>query len=174
MQRSRDQPHRRWRFNHQFWRTWSSDQTELTPLNWGCVSADCTRDPLSTFLSHTSTSNGCAHKIIAHEFCVLFHQRRLDKQSSTFPPLRKRAHVDQCGGFVVTTNPVDTVKGAVCPLLKAQELASRPQDCANGLDDAASVCSRALDGCIKLTGVNCTRLGVPSHTQRDPWGHPQR
>ena len=46
-----------------FWRTWSSDQSELTPLIWGCLSAECTRDPLNTFrvdLQRMCAQNDCA------------------------------------------------------------------------------------------------------------------
>ena len=54
------------------------------------------------------------------------------------------------------------------------ELTLRPQDRANGLDDAASVCSRALEGCKLTASSLCTTLGVPSHTQWKTWGQTQR
>ena len=51
-----------------FRRAWSSDQTELTPLKWGGLSAECTRDPLGTFLSHASISNGCMRRTLRVNF----------------------------------------------------------------------------------------------------------
>ena len=69
-----------------------------------------------------------------------------------------------------TINSVATMKG-LCLFSEAQELILWFQECAIGLDDAASVCSSALDGCKLTASSLCTGLG--SHTQWDPWLAPR-
>ena len=133
-----------------FRRTWSSDQSELATLIWGCSGAECTRDPLSTFLSRASISNGCMHRTIAHKFCFLstndFTINNRSRRSR-----RSQHHGDERGGFVVTTNPKDTVKDGrdevgLCPLLQAQEITSRPpkEHEGHGADTAFETCVSAL------------------------------
>ena len=65
---------------------------------------------------------------------------------------RSQHHGDQHGGFVETTNPVNTVKegheeAGLCPLLQAQELKSRPPRVheGHGVDTAFETYVSSLD-----------------------------
>ena len=111
-----------------FRRTWSLDQSALTPLIWGCLSAECTRDPLSTFLSQTSISNGYEYRTKTHSVLLSFpsavsrETTRVCRNCSR--SRRSQQHGEQCGQE--TTNSVATVSG-LCPLLHQQAFPSRPQ-----------------------------------------------
>ena len=151
------------------------------------MSAECTRDPLSTFLSHASISNACVHMIIAHSVLLSFHQLH-DK---LLPPLLlPDVNVQQVGVAVAadaasstvinvvvfkeTPNSVATVSGVVSSPAPARvSIAARIVQ-----SDSMMRCPRGTTPRPRrmlLTALSrCTGLGVPSHTQWDPWGHPHR
>ena len=103
------------------YRTWSSDQSELTPLTWVCLSAECTRNPRAHPRTPTDLElqRMCAQNNSAFSFAFLFPSTTSRFISACWIGSRGRRsnkHGEQYGCSEGTANPVATVKGPCPPL----------------------------------------------------------
>ena len=101
---------------------------------------------------------------------------------------RRSQHGEQCGGFVGTTNPVDSVKRGhgkvvLCPLLQLQELTSRPSIRASGARQRHGVRDARVEPhkdvmltnrSVQGSGSPPIPNGTPGATRNgDPWLAPR-
>ena len=115
---------------------------------------------------------------VVHSVLFSSHQQLLDKQPPNFSPddaVAANAANSTMISVVVLWGPPTppaTVSG-LCPLLHQQEFPSRPQDeHLNSMTRRPRRTCQAPQRCM-LTISLCTGLGVPSHTQWDPWPTPR-